>query len=134
MPPRTPRIADATRASIRSWQSNWRRRAVRSGNRTAARRRSNRPIWEDPAWHPPCGPALYLFDHNAVDLVCHIIEAIGDFLEMIIDLGADDEIHGVGVPVFKEQLLQPDVMEVVNATLQLGEFFGNRRQHRHVLA
>src|ERR1700760_2424318 len=36
--------------------------------------------------------ALYLFDHDAADLVGNIVEAIGHFLKVIVDFGSDDEI------------------------------------------
>src|SRR5450631_4389548 len=38
-------------------------------------------------------PCLYLFDHDTVDLVGDVVEAIGDFLQMVVDLCADDEVH-----------------------------------------
>src|SRR5436309_2064305 len=40
-------------------------------------------------------PCLYLFDHDTVDLVGDVVEAIGNFLQVIIDFSADDEIHRV---------------------------------------
>src|SRR5262249_15750896 len=63
-----------------------------------------------------------LLDHDRIDLVRHVVKTIGDLLQMIVDLGADDEVHGVGVAVLEEQLLQPDVVEVVDPALQLGQF------------
>src|ERR1700753_1273878 len=37
-------------------------------------------------------PALHHLDHDRTDLVGDIVEAVGDFLEMIVDLRTDDEI------------------------------------------
>src|SRR5215510_7005927 len=134
MPPRTPHIAAAARGSRRWWRSNWRRRAGRSGSRTAARRRSVRPEWVDPARRPRRGPALYLFDHDAVDLVGDVVEAVGDLLEVVVDLDADDEIHGIGAAVLEIEFLHADVVEVVDAAFQLAELFRDRRQHRDIVA
>ena len=67
-----------------------------------------------------------------VDLVRDVVEAIGDLFEMVVDLGADDEVHGVGVAVLQKQFLQPDVVEIVDAALELGQFLGDLGQHaRH---
>src|SRR5579871_1157030 len=79
------------------------------------------------------GPALDLFDHDRVHLVGDVVETIGDFFQMVIDLVADDEVHRVGVAVFEEQFLQPDIVEVVDAPLQLGHLFGDRGQHRDIV-
>src|SRR5215813_2385499 len=57
-------------------------------------------------------PALYLFDHNAVDLVGDVVEAVGDFLQVIVDLDTDDEVHGAAVTVLQVKLFHADVMEV----------------------
>src|ERR1051325_7218076 len=80
------------------------------------------------------GPALYLLDDDAVDFVGDVIEAIGDLFEMVVDFGADDVIHGVGVAVLEEQLLQADVVQVVDAAFQLAELLGDRGEHRDVVA
>ncbi len=75
-----------------------------------------------------------LFDHDAVDLVGDVVEAVRNLFEMLVDLGADDEIHGVGVAMLEKQFLQPDIVEVVDAALQLADLLGDRRQHRDVVA
>src|SRR5882757_818450 len=77
---------------------------------------------------------LNLLDHDRIDLVGDVIEAVGDLFKVLVDLGADDEIHGVGTAVLEEQLLQPDVVQVVHPPFQLGQFLGDRAQHRDVLA
>src|SRR5580698_7444387 len=77
---------------------------------------------------------LYLFDDDTVDLVGNVVEAVGDFLQMVVDLGADDEIHRVGVAVLEEQLLEADVVEIVDPAFQLGHFLGDRGQHRDIVA
>src|SRR3954468_14946012 len=58
-------------------------------------------------------PCLYLFDHDTVDLVGNVVEAIRDFLEMVVDFSADDVVHRVGVAVLEEQFFQADVMQIV---------------------
>ena len=73
-----------------------------------------------------------MLDDNAADLVGDVIEAIGHLLEMIVDFGSDDEIHRAGVTVFQEQLFQTDVVEIVDATFQLGELFCDGCQQCHV--
>src|ERR1043165_2270929 len=80
------------------------------------------------------GPALYLLDDDAVDFVGDVVEAIGDLFKMVVDFGADDVIHGVGIAVLEEQFLQADVVQVVDAAFQLAELLGDRSQHRDVLA
>src|SRR5215468_934382 len=77
-------------------------------------------------------PALYLFDHDAVDLIGDVVEAVGDFLQVIVDLDADDEVHGAAVTVFQIKLLHADVVEVVDAAFQLAQFLRDLRQQRHV--
>src|SRR3954454_22478 len=79
-------------------------------------------------------PALNLLDDDAVDLVRDVVEAVGDLLEMVVDLCADDEIHRVAVAMLEEQFLQPDIMEIVDAAFQLAQLFRDRGQHGHVLA
>src|SRR5690349_16778557 len=119
MPPTAPRIAAAAPGSRRWWRSNLRRRAARSGNRTAEQRRSVRPEREDQAWRPLRGPALYLLDDDAVDLVGNVVEAIGDLFQVIIDLDANDEVHCIGVAVLQEKLLQADIVQIVDPAFQL---------------
>src|SRR5690242_7997103 len=63
-----------------------------------------------------------LFDHDRVDLVGDIIEAVGNLFQVIVDLGADDEVHRVGVAVFEEQLLQSDVVQIVDPPFEFGQF------------
>src|SRR5882672_2115715 len=65
---------------------------------------------------------LNLLDHDRIDLVGDVVEAVCNFFKVLVDLGADDEIHGVGVAVLQEQLSQPDVVQVVHPPLQLGQF------------
>src|SRR6185437_1874717 len=127
MPPRAPHIAAAAPGSRRWSRSNSPRRAVRSENRTAARRRSGRRESEDQAWRPRRGPALYLLDDDAVDLVGNVVEAVGDLFQVIVDLDADNEIHRAGVSVFQEKLLQANIVQIIDTALQLAEFLGDRR-------
>src|SRR5882724_8373412 len=79
-------------------------------------------------------PCLYLFDDDTVDLVRPVVESIGDLLKVIVDFRADDEIHRVGIAMLEEKLLQADIVEVVDPTFQLGQFLGDRGQHRDIVA
>src|SRR6185437_8900085 len=67
-----------------------------------------------------CPSVLDLLDHDRVDLVGDVVEAVSNLLEVIVDLCADDEIHGVGIAVLEEQLAQADVVEVVDTAFELG--------------
>src|ERR1700722_3466614 len=96
------------------------------------RQQSIRPEPEDQAWYPLRGPALYLFDNDAVNLVRDVVEPVGNLLQMIVDLRADDEIHRIGIAMLEEKLLQADVVEIVDPALQLGHFLGDRSQHRDI--
>src|SRR5215203_3757533 len=91
--------------------------------------RIGRPSVASTGW-----PCLYLFDHDTIDLVRHVVEAVGNFFQMLVDLGADDEIHRVGIAVLEVEFLQPDIVEIVDTPLQLADLLGNRRQHRDVVA
>ena len=53
---------------------------------------------------------------------------------MLVDLGADDEIHRVAAAMLEKQFLQPDVVEIVDAALQLSDLLGNGGQHRDVVS
>jgi hypothetical protein len=60
--------------------------------------------------HRSCGwldaikgyPFLNLLNHNRIDFVRDVVEAVGDFFKVIVDFGADDEVHGVGIAVLEE--------------------------------
>src|SRR4029078_8534300 len=78
--------------------------------------------------------ALNLLDDDAVDLVRDVVETIGHLLEMVVDLDAHDEVHRIAVAMLEEQLLQSDVMEIVDAALELGQLLGDRGQHGNVRA
>src|SRR4029077_9389508 len=59
--------------------------------------------------------ASHLLDDDRIDLVGDVVKPVGDLFKVVVDLGADDEVHGVGVAVLEEKLLQPDVVQVVDA-------------------
>src|SRR4051794_21854611 len=58
---------------------------------------------------------LQMVDDERVDLVGDILQAIDDFLEMIVDLGADAEVHPArGIrPVGEVKRLAPVVVQLV---------------------
>src|SRR5712691_4040582 len=62
---------------------------------------------------------LDVLDHDAADLVAGVVEAVDDLLEMIVDLHSDEERHRVGRLVGPIQLLQPDIVQLVGAPLDL---------------
>src|ERR1700760_2916751 len=78
--------------------------------------------------------ALHLFDHDRADLVGDVIEAVGDLFQVVVDLGADNKVHGVGAAMLEEQLLEPDIVEIIDAAFELGQLFGDRIQLSHILA
>ena len=51
---------------------------------------------------------------NLVGRALPLLQSIGDFFQMVVDLSADDVIHGVGIAVLEEQLLQADVVQIVD--------------------
>src|SRR3982074_1486668 len=65
-------------------------------------------------------PCLYLFDHDTVDLIRNVVEPIGDFFEMVVDLRADDEIHRVGIAMLEEELFEAHIVEIVAPDFHLG--------------
>jgi hypothetical protein len=72
-----------------------------------------------------------MIDHDAVDLVAHIIEPIDDFLQMIVNFVADDEIHRLRRAIGDIELLEPEVVELVAAPLDLRYSLANGGQARH---
>src|SRR5579871_1662787 len=72
------------------------------------------------------GPALYLFNHDAVDFICDIVETVSYLFKMVINLRTDDKIHCVRVAVLEEEFLQTNIVEVVDAPLELGQLFRDR--------
>jgi len=60
---------------------------------------------ENQGWYPLRSPALYLFDHDAVDLVRDVVEAIGDNVAMLTAIteeigkleGRIDDLHDIGL-------------------------------------
>src|SRR6185312_16129033 len=47
---------------------------------------------------------LDLLDHDGIDLIGDIVKTVSDLLQMIVDLGADNKIHRIGVAVLEEEL------------------------------
>src|ERR1700679_1138535 len=67
-----------------------------------------------------------LFDHDAADAVRHVLEAVHDLLEMVVDLDADDVVHRVAVAMLLEQGLDAAVVERVGVVLELHHLFLDR--------
>ncbi len=76
------------------------------------------------AKHPRAVLTLNLFDHDAVDLVRHVVEAIRDLFEMLVDFSTHDEVHRVAVAVLEKEFFHADVVEVVDAAFEAGDFLG----------
>src|SRR5947209_10586528 len=64
-------------------------------------------------------PRSNVVDHDAVDLVGDVVEAIDHRLEMIIDLVADHIGPGIAVPVPPVKLLAAGVVDLGCLTLEL---------------
>ena len=52
-------------------------------------------------------PAQALFDDDAADAVGHVLEAVHDLFQMVVDFGADDEVHRVAAAVLDKSALMP---------------------------
>src|SRR5215204_773809 len=66
---------------------------------------------------------------DAVDLVRDVLEAIDDFLKMIVEIGLDDEIHGavrVAFQALEIERLAALVVDLVGAFLGADDFLGER--------
>jgi hypothetical protein len=48
-----------------------------------------------------------VLDHDAVDLVRHVLERVGDALEVLVDFAVDNELQGVLGAVLLQRLLEP---------------------------
>src|SRR5215204_845708 len=59
----------------------------------------------------------HVFEHDAVNLVGHVVETIDNLLEMIVDLAADEERHRVGRLIGAIEIAQADIVQVVGLTL-----------------
>src|SRR5262245_36611878 len=81
-------------------------------------------------FRPPRGSNV--LDHDALDLVRHVVEAVDHLLEMIVDLVADEEGDRVGSRVLLIEPLQPGVVHLVGAALDLGDFLGNGGKPRRL--
>src|ERR1041384_3242204 len=61
-----------------------------------------------------------VIDDEGVDLVRDILQPVDDLLEMIVDLGANREIHrfaGSHSPIGKEERLAPLIMQLIGSLL-----------------
>src|SRR5687767_3208394 len=73
-------------------------RPLRKSKASATKIRKIR-IWIERVASTNGPPLSQMIDNECVDLVRHVLEAIDHRLQMVVDLGADDEIHGAaGLP------------------------------------
>src|SRR5436190_16423982 len=60
---------------------------------------------------------LHVINNECADLVRHVLQAVDHLLEMIVDLGPDDEAHRIAffitLPVSKEQRLAALIVKLV---------------------
>src|SRR5437762_4325983 len=77
---------------------------------------------------------LNVVDHDAVDLVRHVIESIDHFLQMVVDFVADDIRHRVGGALGLIELAQSHVVQLVRLALDLRDLLGNAAQPRGLVA
>ena len=66
-----------------------------------------------------------MVDDDAVDLVRHVIEPVDHFLQMIVHLVADEEVHRVGAAGLLELLLAGVVL-LVGAPFERRDLLGQR--------
>src|SRR3954470_3516946 len=121
MPPRRRRTGDAARASKRWSQSSWRHRSCRCRSRTPARQPPAPPSAAMQARRPAYSlrALLHVLDDDAVHHVGDVIEAIDDFLEMVINLIADEEVEPAATgSTGAEQLVQAFVVHLVSFAFQ----------------
>src|SRR3954464_7293038 len=79
---------------------------------------------------------LEMIDDERVDLVRHILETIDDFLEVIVDLGADREVHFTRrvCTVGEEQRLAPIVVQLVRALFHAHDLLGDQIELASIVA
>jgi hypothetical protein len=75
-----------------------------------------------------------LFDHNARNTIRHILEPVHDFFQVVVDLEADDVVHGVAAAVLQEQRFKALVVEHIGLFLEVDDLLGDGVQPRVVLA
>src|ERR1051325_2669957 len=78
--------------------------------------------------------ASHLLDNDAADAVGDVLEAVHHLFQMIVDLDADDVVHGVAVPVLLEQRLDAQVVQSIGIIFQPDDGFGDRVQAAGVVA
>src|SRR6266550_14943 len=79
---------------------------------------------------------LQVIDDERVDLVRDVLQTVDDFLEMIVDLGADRELHRAAavLAICQEQRLASLIVQFVGALLDAHDLLGQRVESGCVLA
>ena len=76
-----------------------------------------------------------VIEHEALDLVGDILEAVDHAFQVAVDLAPNDEAHRVGTPVRRlEQPLQPGVVDLVGVTFQLHQPGGQLQDAAGIVA
>src|SRR5262245_49554346 len=60
-----------------------------------------------------------VLDHDTVDLVPHVVEAVDHLLQVIVDLDSDEKRHRVGRLIGAVELLQPDIVLLIGLAFDL---------------
>lgn len=71
-----------------------------------------------------------MVDHETLNLVGDVFEAVDDLFEVAVDFAADDEVHRIGLAVRLEQRLDAGIMDIVGITFDLDEARGQIVQPR----
>src|SRR5690348_14715258 len=75
-----------------------------------------------------------VLDDNAADAVREVLETIHHLLEVIIDLDANNVVHGVTIPVPLEKCLDPFVIHRVGVVFEPDDLLRDLVQSGRILA
>src|SRR5712691_5638515 len=69
-----------------------------------------------------------VLDHDAADLIAHVVEAIDHLFQMVVDLDADEERHGVRGLVSAVENQQHGIVQLVGAAFDLRKLLADLAQ------
>jgi hypothetical protein len=65
-----------------------------------------------------------LIDHERAYFVRNIFKAVNDFLQMIVELRANNKAHGIAFSTRNEQFLQAPIVNLVGTLLDVDDLCG----------
>src|SRR5712691_394017 len=83
-------------------------------------------------WAIPAGSDV--IDHDALNFVGDVVEAVDHLFQVVVDLVAGDESHGIARPLRLEKLSEPEIVQVVGAAFDLRDLLGERADAAGLLA